>query len=621
MNILSVDSISKSFSDKILFQEVTFGISQGEKIALVGVNGTGKSTLLKILSNELPPDEGKVSIRKGIRMAFLHQNPEFQENSTVWETIFETQNQTINTVKDYEKIIQNPDADPEKLQQIMQKMDDLNAWDYENKVRVILDKLDLKNTDAKIGTLSGGQKKRTAIAKILLEEPEFVIMDEPTNHLDLQIIEWLEEEFASKNQTLLIVTHDRYFLDKVCNSIIEIENQQIYKYQGGYTYFLEKQAQREENQQAEVQKARNLMRKELDWIRRQPKARGTKAKYRVDAFEDLKTTATKTTHKDTLSINLGSRRQGKKILELHQISKRFGDFVILDNFDYIFKRFDRIGIIGKNGVGKSTFLNLLTGALQPDSGEIIKGQNTHIGYYTQEEFKFNPDDRVIDIIKAFAEVITTADGNQITAAQLLNKFLFPPDLQYNYVRKLSGGQQRRLQLLTVLIQNPNFLILDEPTNDLDITTLNILEDFLADFGGCLLVVSHDRYFTDRLTDHTFIFEGNGMIRDFAGNYTDYRLEQQTENQATENPTSKEPKALKIKESKQKLSYKEQKEFDGIEAQIQALEQQKETLSKQLNSGETDHEKLTEWAQKIEQLNLQIEAKEERWLELSEIAEG
>jgi len=620
MNVLSADSIGKSFSDKILFRDVTFGIAQGEKVALVGVNGTGKSTLLKILSGQLPTDTGKVSIRKGIHTAFLPQHPEFEAHKTVWESIFDTENTLIQLLKNYEEALNQPEQYADELPDLMQKMDDLKAWDYETKVREILDKLSLKNTEAQISTLSGGQKKRVALAKILLEEPDLVLLDEPTNHLDLELIEWLESHFATQNQTLLVVTHDRYFLDKVCNSILEIENETIYKHQGSYAYFLEKQAEREAHQHAEIQKARNLMRKELDWIRRQPKARGTKAKYRVEAFDELKNKASQSAHKDTLEINLDSRRQGKKIMELHGISKQFGDFVTVKNFDYVFKRFDRIGIIGKNGIGKSTFLNLLTGMLPPDSGEIVKGQNTHIGYYTQEEFRFNSDERVIDIIQSFAEVIETSDGKQITASQLLNKFLFPPDLQYNFVRKLSGGQKRRLQLLTVLIQHPNFLILDEPTNDLDITTLNILEDFLADFSGCLVVVSHDRYFTDRLTDHTFVFEGNGVIRDFAGNYSDYRETQiqQRETQEVSKKIKPSSQKKKIKDTPRKLSYQEKQEYEGLEKEIEALEAEKYTLTNKLNSGETNHQTLTAWSQEIEILTIKIEQKEERWLELSEL---
>ncbi|WP_299757864.1 ABC-F family ATP-binding cassette domain-containing protein [uncultured Pontibacter sp.] len=628
MNYLSAENISKSFGDRWLFKNLNFGISQGQRVVLVGVNGSGKTTLLNILAGKLPPDEGSVSVRKEVSIGYLGQNPEFNEELTVQQTIFSMQNETLELIKDYEAAITDPDTSAEKMQHVMERMDELQAWDFEVKVKQVLSKLGINNLDVQIKSLSGGQRKRVAMARVLIEEPDMLILDEPTNHLDLDTIEWLEGMLSTQNTTLLMVTHDRYFLDKVSNEIAELDNGEIYTYKGNYSYFLEKKAERELSAAAETEKARNLMRKELDWIRRQPKARGTKAKYRVDAFEDLKEKAAKKTAAPQLELSVKTTRQGGKIIEVDHISKSFGQKKIVDDFSYVFKKKDRIGIVGPNGAGKSTFLNMLTGKLQPDSGIIDAGQTTVFGYYTQDELTFKDDQRVIDIVKEIAEVVEMANGEVITASQFLQHFQFAPPQQYTFVSKLSGGEKRRLQLLRVLIKNPNFLILDEPTNDLDIITLNILEDFLLNFGGCLLIVSHDRYFMDRLVEHLFVFEGEGKIRNFPGNYTDYREWQkeqekqeklQEEEMKTAAPAPVVEKKPEQPDNKRKATYNEKKEYERLEKEIQQLESRKTELIETMNAGTTtDHEQLRAWATELESINQQLEEKEFRWLELAEI---
>jgi ABC transport system ATP-binding/permease protein len=624
MNFLSAENIAKSFSDRWLFKNLNFGISQGQRVALVGVNGSGKTTLLNVLAGKLPPDEGSVSVRKEVTIGFLGQNPEFDEELTVQQTIFGGQGEVLDLIRDYEVAISHPDTSAEKMQQLMERMDELQAWDFEIKVKQILSKLGIHNLDQQIKHLSGGQRKRVAMARVLIEEPSMLILDEPTNHLDLDTIEWLEGLLSTQNTTLLMVTHDRYFLDKVANEIAELDNGELYTYKGNYSYFVEKKASREEMAAAETEKARNLMRKELDWIRRQPKARGTKAKYRVDAFEELKEKAAKKTAAPQLELSVKTTRQGGKIIEVDHISKSFGDKKIVDDFSYVFKKKDRIGIVGPNGAGKSTFLNMLTGKLQPDSGTIDAGQTTVFGYYTQDELTFKDDQRVIDIVKEIAEVVEMANGEVITASQFLQHFQFPPAQQYTFVSKLSGGEKRRLQLLRVLIKNPNFLILDEPTNDLDIITLNILEDFLLNFGGCLLMVSHDRYFMDRLVEHLFVFEGEGKIRNFPGNYSDYREWLKEQDKTVQETKQAAPAVVAEKKEdkpsgKRKPTYQEKKEFEELEQQMAKLESRKTELIETMNAGTTtDHEQLNAWAQELEQINEQLEEKEMRWLELSEI---
>ncbi|MDQ3292604.1 MAG: ABC-F family ATP-binding cassette domain-containing protein [Bacteroidota bacterium] len=625
MNYLSAENISKTFADRWLFRELNFGISKGQRLALVGVNGSGKTTLLNVLAGKLAPDSGSVSVRKEIRIGYLGQQPEFDENLTVQQTLFSGQNEIIETVRQYERCLHLDNADPDQLQRLMERMEELQAWDYDAKVKQILGKFGITDLEKEIRHLSGGQKKRVAMARVLIEEPDLLIMDEPTNHLDLDTIEWLENVLSSPQQTLLMVTHDRYFLDKVANEIVELDQGKIYSYKGNYAYFIEKKAEREQQQNLEIEKARNLMRKELDWMRRQPQARGTKSKSRIDAFYELKEKANSKVTQAQLELSVKTTRQGGKIIEVDKISKTFGDKKIVSDFSYVFKKKDRIGIIGENGAGKTTFLNMLTGKLKPDSGEVDPGQTTVVGYYTQDELTFKDDQRVIDIVKEIAEVVEMANGEVITASQFLQHFMFPPAQQYTLVGKLSGGEKRRLQLLRVLIKNPNFLILDEPTNDLDIITLNILEDFLLQFGGCLLIVSHDRYFMDQLVEHLFVFEGNGKIRNFPGNYTDYREYLAEKEKEPAKPTAKPtaPAATSIApvagpNAKRKATYSEKREYEQLEKDIAALEAEKETLITRMNSGQADHKQLADDASRLKQLDQQLDEKSERWLELADI---
>ncbi len=616
---LSVENLSKSFNEKQLFDNITFGIDQGQKVALVGVNGCGKSTLLNVISGKDSQDTGVVSFQKDIRVAYLDQSPDLSSFSTIMDSILDASHPEAGLLREYWALVEvaDPsDEQQEKLHKLIERIDALGAWDYEYRLKEVLGKLGINDLEKQIKDLSGGQQKRIALAKVLLDQPDFLILDEPTNHLDLEIIEWLEEYLAAQNLSLLMVTHDRYFLDKVCTEIVEIDQGQIFRYKGNYAHYLEKKNEAFEMQKATRDKARNLLSKELEWMRRQPKARGTKAKYRIDAFYDTKEKAHVNLGKDELDIKISGRRQGKKILELEGISKSWEDLKLFENFTHVFKRGEKVGIVGKNGTGKSTFLNVLTGDLEPDAGTIDLGVNTLFGYYRQEPLDEPPGKTVIDAIKEVAEVIQLDDGSVVTASQLLNQFLFPPKTQHSHISKLSGGERRRLQLLKVLIANPNFLILDEPTNDLDIVTLNVLEDYLDNFSGCLMIVSHDRYFMDRLVDHLFVFDQSETIRDFPGNYTDFRQS----DFAKEDKPKEEPKkeSTKSRDSeKKKLSYNEQREFKNLEGEIEKLTAQKAELESLLNSGETDHEKLTAWSQEIEQVQNDLDEKELRWLELSE----
>jgi ABC transport system ATP-binding/permease protein len=628
MNYLSAENLSKNYNERWLFRNINFGILKGDKVALVGQNGTGKTTLMNILAGIIPPDEGVVSIRKGISVGYLFQNPAFDESLSVMDTLFTGESLANQAIKAYEKSLLHPE-DMEQMSEALEMMDKYQAWDYESRVKQILGKLGIHNFDRLISELSGGQRKRVAMAKVLIEEPDFMIFDEPTNHLDLETIEWLEQTLSAQNITLLLVTHDRYFLDRVCNNIVELENGNIHTYKGNYGYFLEKKAEREASEAASIDKAKNTLRTELEWMRRQPKARGTKAQYRIDAFHELKDKASQTKDDSKVQLNIKMTRQGSKILEIDDLSKSFDNQKIVSNFSYVFQRKDRIGIIGKNGVGKSTFLNMITQNLKPDSGKITSGETVVYGYYTQGDLDFKPEDRVIDVIKEIAEVVTVGTGETISASQFLTHFKFEPKVQYGMVEKLSGGEKRRLQLMKVLIKNPNFLILDEPTNDLDIQTLNILEDFLLNFGGCLVLVSHDRYFMDKLVEHLFVFEGNGKIRDFPGNYTDYREwadEQPDERDIAENvkPSSINNLSTSVSKaqtpvnqaSKKKLSFKEQKEYDDLEKTMPTLEKKKAELTRRLNEGGS-YEDLTAWAKEIENLTEQLDEMEMRWLELAE----
>lgn len=623
MNYLSAENISKTFNDRWLFKEINLGISQGEKLAFVGNNGVGKSTILKILTGEIATDSGKVVVRDGIKLGYLTQQPSVDENLLVKDILFSESNEIARVVKEYEDCIHHPDVSPERMQAALEKMSDLNAWDYDNKVQEVIGKLGVPDMDKRFGDLSGGQKKRIFLAQLLLQEPDLIIMDEPTNHLDLTAIEWLENYLAGPNVTLIMVTHDRYFLDAVANEIIELDRGQLYRYKGNYAYFLEKKASREEILRIEVSKAKSLLKKELDWMRKQPRARGTKAKYRIEAFYELKEKASVDLSRDRLELDINAARQGGKILEMEHVSKKFGDTKLVDDFSYVFKKKDRIGVVGKNGIGKSTFLNLVTQRLKPDSGEVIPGVTTKYGYFTQESVNLNPNNRVIEEVKDIAEFITLSDGSTISASKFLENFLFPAEKQYTYIEKLSGGEKKRLQLLKMLVTNPNFLILDEPTNDFDIDTLNVLEEFLENFTGCLLLVSHDRYFMDHLVDQLFVFEGEGKIRLFNGNYSDYRDEVEEEEmmKANASPPVQKQEAVTAPATtaKKKLTFKEKQELENFPTEINALETKKTELTSLMNSGSNDHKQLQIWADEIKTITDSIDAKTLRWLELSELA--
>jgi len=623
MNYLSVEELTKSFGIRVLFDKISFGIDKGQKVAFIAKNGTGKSTFLRILSGLETYDSGNVVFRKDIKVGYLHQTPQFDQSVTISEAIFKANTPEINAIKEYELALLHPD-DNEKMQKAFNKMDELKAWDYETRIKQILGQLKIHNLEQKIKELSGGQLKRIALAQVLIESPDFIILDEPTNHLDLDMIEWLENHLSKENITLLMVTHDRYFLERVCNEIIELDNKTLYRYKGNYSYFLEKKQERMEIFEANVDKAQNLYRKELEWMRRMPKARSTKAKSREDAFYNTEKTAHQRLDKSKVDIAVNVSRLGSKILELHHLKKSFGDLKILDDFNYVFKKNERIGIVGKNGVGKTTFLDIIMEKQPVDAGKVSVGETVIFGYYTQSGINLKDDKKVIEVIKDIAEYIPLTKGKTLSAAQLLEKFLFTRDMHYNFVEKLSGGEKRRLYLLTILMKNPNFLILDEPTNDLDIVTLNVLEDFLEDFQGCLIVVTHDRYFMDKLVDHLFVFEGDGKIKDYTGRYTDYRLELK-EREAIEKEAEKQKNAPqtvveqpKQEQPKTKLSFKEKYELEQIEKELPQLEEQKEKLIAQLADSSTNHEELTKLTQKLGYVTKQLDEKADRWLVLSEM---
>lgn len=604
-----------------MFSKISFGLERGQKTALVGINGAGKSTLMKIIMGEEIPDEGQVVINQEAKIAYVHQNPVFTGDKTIYQTVFDDpDNEIIQVIQEYQQVLLQAEHDTEgRLQPVLEKMDRLQAWDFEYQINEVLGKLGLHDTDIPVSALSGGQRKRVALAKAILNFPDLLLLDEPTNHLDLETIEWLEEYLSKSSLSLLMVTHDRYFLDRVTNQLLELEHGNLYRYGGNYAYFLEKKAERKANQATEQEKAKSLYKKELDWIRRQPKARGTKAKYRIDAFEETKEKAFRTDEERDISLEVTATRLGKKIVELEKVHKAYGNVTLVDDFSYVFKKGDKIGIVGPNGVGKTTFLNMLTGGATPDNGTVTIGQTTVFGYYKQEENSFDEEKRLIDCVKEVAEVVTVAGGSTITISQFLNQFGFPPKQQHTPIAKLSGGERRRLQLLMVLVKSPNFLILDEPTNDLDIVTLNTLEEFLENFPGCLVIVSHDRYFMDRLVDHLFVFEGQGQISDFPGNYSDYReTQKQSKTSAPKKGTEKSTKSQEQPaNSSQKASYKEKKEFESIETELKQLADQKKALMEKISGGTEDHELLIQWSQEIEAINSKNEALEMRWLELSE----
>lgn len=622
MNYLSVENLSKSFGEHVLFENISFGIDKGQKVAFIAKNGTGKSTLLKILAGEAGYDSGNVVFRNGIKTGILQQSPNYKEELTISQTIFKTSSEQIDAILEYEKAIANPD-DNEKMQKAFEQMDVLDAWDYEVRIKQILGQLQIHDLDQKIGELSGGQQKRIALAQVLIEEPDFIILDEPTNHLDLDMIEWLENYLSKDNITILMVTHDRYFLERVCDEIIELDDKTLYRYKGNYSYFLEKKEERESIFSANVDKAKNLYRKELEWMRRMPKARGTKAKSREDAFYDTEKVAKQKKDNSKVEMEVNMTRLGGKILELYHVKKSFGDLKILEDFNYVFKKQEKIGIVGKNGVGKTTFLNILLGLEKIDGGKVVSGETVVYGYYTQKGMQFKEEKKVIEVIKDIAEVIPLTKGRSLTAAQLLEKFLFHKSMHYNQIAKLSGGEKRRLYLLTILIKNPNFLILDEPTNDLDVMTLSVLEDFLEDFQGCLIIVTHDRYFMDKLVDHLFIFEGDGKVNDYLGRYSDYREElkqkQLADKKAEAAKANKAPEKQteKVATPKIKLSYKEKIELEQLDKEIELLESKKAELMKTLEANQANHEEIINITTQLGEISTQLDAKSERWLYLSE----
>lgn len=616
--LLQIDTLSKSFGDLSLFKDISFGISEGDKVGLIAKNGAGKTTLMNIIGGKEPYDSGRVVFRSGIRFAYLEQSPSFNPELTVLEACFSSGSDVVKVISRYEKIMESGDA--EGLDEILAEMDMLNAWDYEQRIKQILGQLKIYRYDQKIKELSGGQVKRVALANALITEPELIILDEPTNHLDLDMVEWLEWYLSNNNITLLMVTHDRYFLDSVCNHIIEIDDKQIYTYKGNYAYYLEKRDERIATQAAETDKARNLYRKELEWMRRQPQARATKAKARIESFYDLEDKVSRRSQSGDVKLAAKGSYIGKKIFEAKRISKSFGDTKITDNFDYIFTRYEKMGIIGNNGTGKSTFIKMLLGLVQPDSGEFEIGETVNFGYYSQEGLEFDDQTKVIDVVQSIAEVIDLGDGNKLTASQFLQHFLFSPARQHDYVHKLSGGEKRRLYLCTVLIKNPNFLILDEPTNDLDIITLNVLEEYLVSFKGCLIVISHDRYFMDKVVEHLLVFNGNADLQMYPGNYTQYRdwkLEEEKKVSDVEKVEREKTDDKQNISEKRKLTYRERQEYEGLESEIDSLEIEKDKLSNSLSSGELSPDELVMVSNRIAELIETIDAKTIRWIELSE----
>ena len=616
MNYLSVEGLTKSYGVKTLFENVGFGIDQGQKVAFVAKNGTGKSTLLKCICGLEKPDAGRVVFRKGISIQLLEQQHIFSPGKTAQELILDSDSPEILAIKKYQQVTTSEIADA-GFQAAFDEMNRLNAWDKEVKINEVLSKLKLDRLNVTSEHFSGGQTKRVALAKILIDNPDMLLLDEPTNHLDLDMIEWLEGYLSKTHTTLLMVTHDRYFLDNICNEIIELDGGSIYKYKGNYSYFLEKREERYQIQETNAAKAKNLLRTELEWMRRQPKARGTKAKARVTGYHELKDKAKGPAEQSTLSLKINIQRLGTKILEFHKVSKSYGELKLLDKFSYVFKRNEKVGIVGFNGSGKSTFLKMITNEVQQDSGKIVIGDTVVFGHYHQEGIRLKEDKRVIEVIKDIAEVIPLEKGKKITALQLLEQFLFTKEQHWAYVSTLSGGEKRRLYLLTILMKNPNFLILDEPTNDLDLFTLNALENYLQNFSGCLLIVSHDRFFMDKMTDHLFVFEGEGKVKDINGNYTAYRLSKKKERAAQRNIQEKQNKSKPIK-TKTKLSYKEKVEFEKITNELEQLEAKKIELTEEMNSGLSDSNRIVELSLELANIAKDIDDKENRWLELSEL---
>ncbi len=625
MNLLSVENITKTFGARAIFNDLTFGVDQGQKVAIVAKNGSGKTTLLRCLIGLDQVDDGRIVFRNGIRVAFMEQTENLDETHTIMEEVFSHDLPELQAVKAYNLAMIS--GDEKLIGDSFEAITELNAWDTENKVHQILAVLKLEDTTQMISSLSGGQKKRVALAKVLIGEPDFLILDEPTNHLDLDMIEWLEEYLSKSKSTILMVTHDRYFLEVVCDTILEMEDQTIYKYKGNFSYYLEKKAERQEQLGSTIDKARNTMRKELDWIRRQPKARGTKQKARVDSFQDLKAVASQRIDEDELEIPIKMERLGSKIVEIHKMNKAFGEKKIINDFSYVFKRQERVGIVGNNGTGKSTFLNMVQGFETLDKGTVSVGDTIVFGYFNQEIIKVDEEKKVIDVIRDIAEFIPLEKGKTMSAASFLEKFLFPRSMHHNYVYKLSGGEKRRLKLMTILMKNPNFLILDEPTNDLDIFVMSVLEDYLRSFQGCLIVVSHDRYFMDKMVDHLFVFDGEGEIKDIFGNYTVYRQNiaqlLKDERKGTNDKKVIEPIITAVKEKeaeKRKLNFKEKVEFKNMEKDIENLELEKATLTEKLSNSSLSNAELMNAGNRLTDVIKELEHKADRWLELAEFAE-
>jgi ATP-binding cassette subfamily F protein uup len=617
-NFLSVENLTYHYGDATLFDNVSFGIDEGQKAALIAKNGAGKTTLFNVLTGMLPPFSGEATFRKDIRVGYLSQDPDLNPNHTVTQELFSAESELMQTIRGYEEALVHNDMTA--VGRFTLQMDALNAWDYESRIKQILAQLRITRFDQPISELSGGQRKRVALAKILIGEPELLFLDEPTNHLDLDMIEWLEQYLSKSKATLLMITHDRYFLDRVCNHILELDGGGIYQYQGNYHYYLEKRDERIAQKTAEVEKARNLLRREQEWMNRMPQARATKAKYRIDAFYELKDVASQRMDNRELDIDIKGARLGSKIIDLEGVTKAYGDLVLLKNFDYKFAKREKVGIIGHNGTGKTTFLNILTGNLKPDTGKVEVGETVVFGYYRQQGIQIDDDKKVIEVISEISEKISFGDDMNMSASQFLRYFLFPNEMHYVQVRKLSGGERKRLHLMTVLMRNPNFLILDEPTNDLDIFTLNVLEDFLRSYGGCVVVVSHDRYFMDKVVDHVFVFEGNGVVKDFPGNYTEYQDYRKGQEKAVAAAKPVENKVVERQEKpvSKKLSFREKKELEQLEVDIASLEDEKKRLESELSSGALGGDELTKKSLRIGEVMELLEEKELRWLELSEI---
>ena len=626
ISYLQIDGLTKSFGDLVLFEDITFGIAQGQKVGLIAKNGTGKTTLLNIIAGKEDYDSGAVVFRNDLRVGYLEQTPVYPEGLTVLQACFYSPNETVRLIAEYEEAMASDDHT--NLQDILIRMDNLKAWDYEQRAKQILSQLKITNFDQKVEHLSGGQLKRVALANVLITDPELIILDEPTNHLDLEMTEWLEGYLSRANISILMVTHDRYFLDRVCCEIIEIDRQQIYQYKGNYSYYLEKRQERMETMNTEVERANNLLRKELEWMRRQPQARGTKAKYRIDAFYELEKKAKQQRDNGNVNLDVKASYIGSKIFEAEHVTKSFGNIKIVEDFNYIFARFEKMGIVGNNGTGKSTFIKMLMGEVEPDSGRFDVGETVRFGYYSQDGLKFDEQMKVIDVVQDIAEYVDLGDGKKLGVSQFLNYFLFTPEKQHSYVYKLSGGEKRRLYLCTVLMRNPNFLVLDEPTNDLDIVTLNVLEEYLRNFKGCVIVVSHDRYFMDKVVDHLLVFRGNADLKDFPGNYTQYRewkeVQDQLEKEAEaarrpKHAPAPEKKNSPKNEQKKKLSFKERKEFEAMEEEIPALEAEKAELEAAMSSGTLSNDELMAKSERIAKVIEEIDEKTMRWLELSELA--